>query len=333
MQTNYSLKSYNSFHFNVSSRNFIEINDFKQFQNDIRQGKYQNEKIQILGGGNNVLFTDDFSGTVFHPVNESIEILEKNKDEVLLKVAAGKDWDNFVEYTVGQGFYGLENLSLIPGQVGASPIQNIGAYGVEVKDCIDKVEGFFLDTGETFAFENETCQFAYRNSVFKSKFRDKVFITYVYFRLSFKEKYHLTYGNLKDSVENFGEINLHNVRKAVIDIRNKKLPNPDEIGNAGSFFKNPVVNASELERIKQSYPDVPYFEQEDGSKISAAWLIDTAGWKAYRKGDAGVHKNHALVLVNYGSAKPQEIVSLSERIINDVREKFGVSLEPEVRFV
>lgn len=332
MQTHYPLKERNTFHFNISAETFSEI-DHPETLREIILKNDTNTPILILGGGSNLLFRDNFNGHIIRSTDETIEIISDDGDSVLVRAAAGTDWDKFVEYTVNQNLGGLENLSLIPGTVGASPIQNIGAYGVEVKDYIEYVEGMYLDTGEMFQLEKEACRFGYRDSVFKNELKHKVFISHVVFRLSRKHTYKLDYGKLKEAVETKGEVSLKSIREAVIEIREAKLPDPDKIGNAGSFFKNPVVNETHLQLIQKDYPKAPYYTQEDGYKIPAGWLIDTAGWKGYRKGDAGVHKHQALVLVNYGEAMPSDVLELAEMICRDVQLKFGIELEMEVTIV
>jgi UDP-N-acetylmuramate dehydrogenase len=332
MQTNFPLKDYNTFHFDVKAAWYDTIENPATLKEQILQGDLKTERILILGEGSNVLFRENFSGLILHPVEKSIDIQEENQEDALIKVSAGYNWDEFVEWTVRHGYYGLENLSLIPGQVGAAPIQNIGAYGVEVKDLIESVEGFYLDTGKDFMLPAEACQFDYRDSVFKKELRGKVFISYVYFRLSKKASPEIRYGKITEELAGRAPTP-ELVRDIVMEIRNQKLPDPTKTGNAGSFFKNPVVSKAQFELIRHDYPDVKYYPVDDLVKIPAGWLIEKAGWKAYRVGDAGVHPKQALVLVNYGMAGPDEILKLAEQIREDIQYKFGIELEMEVRII
>lgn len=289
-----------------------------------------------LGGGSNVLFVDDFKGWVLKNEILGKELLSEQDDFVELLVGSGENWHEFVIWSLDQGYCGLENLSLIPGSVGAAPIQNIGAYGVEVKDVITKVEGYDLD-GQFRVFENSACEFGYRESIFKLKLLDRFFITRVGFRLSKTAELNLDYGPIQQELK---KREIHNptskdVSNVVIDIRRSKLPDPKDLGNAGSFFKNPVVAKALFRELLSQYPDIPHYATEDDEeiKIPAGWLIEKAGWKGVQDGQAGVHKNQALVLVNLGQAKGIQICELSKKIQEDVFEKFGVSLVPEVRMV
>lgn len=330
METNFPLKDFNTFHFDVQARWFDTVGKPEELKEKILQSEFSTEKILILGGGSNIVFREDFHGLVLHPTEQSFEVKEESEEEVMLKVSSGYDWDEFVSRTIKQGYYGLENLSLIPGQVGAAPIQNIGAYGVEVRDFIESVEGFYLDTGEDFKLPAESCRFDYRDSVFKGELRGKVFISYVNFRLSKKARPNIAYGSITEMLAGKEPAPLA-VREAVIAIREAKLPDPDKIGNAGSFFKNPIISKAQFELIKSDYPEVKSYPVGDSIKVPAGWLIDRAGWKAHRVGDAGVHPNQALVLVNYGMAGPDDILRLAEQIREDIHYKFGIELELEVR--
>ncbi|MFO7790762.1 MAG: UDP-N-acetylmuramate dehydrogenase [Bacteroidota bacterium] len=333
MQTDFPLKDYNSFHFNVKTRYYDTIDNEETLRDAIINGDLQTENLLILGGGTNILFRENFAGLILHPVEKNINVIEENETDIVLEVSAGYDWDEFVKWTVEKGYHGLENLSLIPGQVGAAPIQNIGAYGVEVKDYTELVKGIYLDTGEDFEIPAEACQFDYRDSIFKHELRGKVYISHVWFRLSKKPAFNVSYGQLAEKLKG-KDITQKAIRDTVIDIREQKLPDPNVIGNAGSFFKNPVVQKAQYDFIKEQYPDVKAYPAGEGLvKISAAWMIDKAGWKAYRVGDAGVHPKQALVLVNYGMASPADIMSLAEQIRKDILFKFGIELEMEVRLV
>lgn len=333
MQERFSLKDNHTFHFDVTSAYYTEIDSTDKLKQIILNKEFKSENIFVLGGGSNVLFQDNFSGHILHPIEKSINVIQKDEEDVLVRVSAGVVWDDFVGWAVERSFYGIENLSLIPGQVGAVPVQNIGAYGVEAKDCIEYVEGLYLDNAEPFTILGKDCEFAYRESIFKKRLKSKIFVSHVVFRLSVQEKFHLDYGALKERVLDIGELTLENIRSAVIEIRNEKLPNTDDMGNAGSFFKNPVINLNHLDKIRKEYPDVKYYEVDGMAKVPAGWLIDKSGWKGYRKGDAGVHEFQALVLVNYGNAIPRDIINLAEVICKDIKEKFDIDLEMEVTIV
>lgn len=288
----------------------------------------------ILGDGSNMLFTGDFSGTILHPVIKGINIEEKHSDHVIISAGAGITWDKLAEWSVNNGYGGLQNLSLIPGTVGASPVQNIGAYGVEVKDSIEKVRAVSINDGSITEFSKNDCMFGYRNSVFKLEEKGKYMITRVYYKLTVGELFNLKYGSLEEEVIKLGSVTLRNIRQAVINIRKSKLPDPEIIGNAGSFFKNPVVTIPAAESLKKRFPGITTFDDESGGiKLAAGWLIDQCGWKGKRIGDAGVHHKQALILVNYGKATGKEIYNLSEEIKISVMEKFGIKLEREVEVI
>jgi UDP-N-acetylmuramate dehydrogenase len=290
----------------------------------------------ILGGGSNILFTSDFHGTILYPELYGIikEKDEPGSENVIVSAGAGVSWDEFVAWTVSHGLGGVENLSLIPGKVGATPVQNIGAYGVEVKDLIEKVKTISTTDGSVRFFNNEECEFGYRNSFFKDRGKGRYLVTRVYYRLTARPVLNLSYESLKEEVNKLGEETLQNVRQGVINIRRSKLPDPEIIGNAGSFFKNPVVQNTEAEVLKKKYHDMPVYKDREGyMKLASGWLIDRCGWKGKRKGDAGVHEKQALVIVNYGNATGREIYSLSEEIKESVFQKFGIALEREVEVI
>jgi UDP-N-acetylmuramate dehydrogenase len=289
----------------------------------------------ILGGGSNILFISDFDGLIIHPNIPGIRLVNEERNHIYIEAGAGEKWDDLVSFTVKYDLGGLENLSNIPGKVGASTIQNIGAYGKEAKEYIHLVEGIDLTNGKEIVFSNEDCRFAYRDSIFKNKLKGNIVVTSVVFKLDKFQEYFLDYGILKDEVEKLGTINLANIRQAVINIRGSKLPDPEKLGNAGSFYKNPVVSKDFAEGLRVQHSPIPVYEtlQPGMVKIAAGWLIDQCGWKGYRDGDAGVHKDQALVLVNYGKATGKEIFQLAEKIKTSVFEKFGVELEPEVNVV
>ena len=329
-----SLKKYNTFGLNIKADHLIT---FKQEENAIRffrTHKDTEENFLILGGGSNLLFLDDFHGTVIHPEMEGVFVEEKKEDYVIISSGSGIVWDKLVEQTVNYGFGGLENLSLIPGLVGATPVQNIGAYGSEVKDTIEKVRTICLQDGSVKEFTNVECRFGYRDSAFKHELKGKYLITRVYYKLTTRPKLSLEYGSLKEEMNKLGASSLINVRNVVISARQCKLPDTKLIGNAGSFFKNPVVSKSVAEDLKKKHHRLPAFEDPYGNiKLTAAWLIEQCGWKGKRKGDAGVSEKQSLVIVNYGNATGREIYDLSEDVRKSVFEEFGITLEREVEVI
>ncbi len=330
----HSLKSLNTFGFDIKANHYFEVSSVESLKNALQWTDEHGVSLTILGGGSNILFTDDFRGVVIKPSIMGIETLREDEEQVMIRVGAGVEWDHLVDYTVGRGWGGLENLSIIPGNVGASPIQNIGAYGVEAKDTIEQVEGIYIDSQQPFLLSNAQCLFGYRDSIFKKELKGKVVITHVTFRLSKNPTLMVQYGNLQEELKQHGEVNISNIRKAVIAIRNAKLPDPKVIGNAGSFFKNPVVDIALANRIKQDYEKVPiHAVSETLSKLPAGWLIEQCGWKGKRVGNVGVHANQALVLVNHGRGTGKEVLSLAKAIQQSVMDKFGIPLEMEVNVV
>ncbi len=331
---NFSLKKYNTFGLNVKADRMITFRYEENAIHFLRQRRESDHEMFVIGGGSNLLFTGDFHGILIHPEMEGITLEERKDDIVIISAGAGVVWDKLVESTVSNGLGGLENLSLIPGSVGAAPVQNIGAYGVEVKDSIERVRAVSLEDGSVREFTNGECRFGYRSSVFKGELKGKYLITKVYFRLSRKPKLSLEYGSLKEEVSRLGSISLGNVRKIVINTRMSKLPDPLICGNAGSFFKNPVISGSFAEELRKKNPGLPVFKDSSGTiKIPAGWLIERCGWKGKRIGDAGVHDKQALVLVNYGKATGKELLDLSEEIKQSVFENFGITLEREVEIL
>ena len=335
IQKDYSLLPHNTFGMDVKASTFIEytsVDELKEFL-----GRYPLEEGHWLhiGGGSNLLFTGDYSGIILHSAIKGYEVLSEDADEVIVRAGAGEVWDDFVAYTVDKGWYGAENLSLIPGEVGASAVQNIGAYGMEAKDLIVQVETVEVATGEERIFANSECGYAYRESVFKHSLKGQYIVTKVSYRLSKTPAYHLDYGNVRTELEKRGcELTLANVRQTIIDIREAKLPDPKIQGNAGSFFMNPIVPRVQFESLLAVYPQMPHYEVDAGRvKIPAAWMIDQCGWKGKRLGNAGVHDKQALVLVNAGGATGKEIIALSQKIQKSVYDKFGVSISPEVNFI
>ncbi len=331
MKRNFSLGNYNSFGVKHKANFFIEIKNKDQINDVINNKKYDNVRKLILGGGSNILFTKDYNGIVFLNKIKGIRKISEDDNNVLLRVGSGENWDDFVEYCVKKKYYGLENLSLIPGSVGAAPIQNIGAYGVEVKNLIENVEGIFLDNGIKKNFNNKSCEFQYRDSIFKGKLKNKFFITSVDFVLSKIKSFNISYRDLKHlDIKN---ISLNSLRNEIIKIRNSKLPDPRDIGNAGSFFKNPLVDRIIIDKIKNEFNDLVYFKDGEKFKIPAAWLIEKCGWKGYKENNIGVSDKHALVIVNYNAKKGKEIKELSKKIIDDVKGKFRIKLIPEVNVI
>jgi UDP-N-acetylmuramate dehydrogenase len=331
---NVSLKGYNTFGLNYLADCIIHLKNEKEAKSVFDGSVSYKEPLIIIGGGSNLLFTGDFKGTIIHPVIKGIRLVKEESSMVIISAGADVKWDDLVEWSVERGFSGLENLSLIPGSVGASAVQNIGAYGVEVKDSILKVKTLAVNNGVTRVFSNSECEFGYRSSVFKKSQKGKYLITRVYFKLNTSQMLNLGYGSLKEEVLKLGGPTLKNVRKAVINIREAKLPDPEIIGNAGSFFKNPVVSNPIAENLRKVYPEVPVYDENNGlKKIAAGWLIEKCGWKGRREGDAGVHEKQALVLVNYGKASGRDIYNLSEIIKKSVFDKFGIELEREVEVI
>ena len=285
------------------------------------------------GGGSNLLFTKDYDGLILHSRIGGIEVTAEDSQAVSLRVGAGVVWDDFVACCVEHGWYGAENLSLIPGEVGASAVQNIGAYGVEVKDLITAVETVNIQ-GYERVYSVEECEYAYRNSIFKRPENKSVFVTYVRFRLSKEERYTLDYGTIRQELAKYPAPTLPIVRKVIIEIRESKLPDPKVTGNAGSFFMNPIVAKEKLEALQRDYPRIPYYELPDGRvKIPAGWMIDQCGWKGKSLGPAAVHDKQALVLVNRGGAKGSDIIALSDAVRASVRDKFGIDIHPEVNVI
>ncbi len=331
---NISLKKYNSFGLDYKAKHMVNVRTEKEAAALFTGTNHLKRPLLIMGGGSNLLFTDDYNGTIIIPALKGIKLVEESKEFSIVSAGAGVLWDTLVEWTVMKGYGGLENLSLIPGLVGAVPIQNIGAYGVEAREAIDKVRTISTHDGSIRIFANEECRFGYRSSIFKNSEKGNYLVTRVFFKLKINPVPDLSYGTLKDEVMKLGEPSLKNLRQAVINIRRSKLPDPAVIGNAGSFFKNPVVENQKAEDLKKKYPGLPCYNDNQGSvKISAGWMIDQCGWKGKRIGDAGVHEKQALVLVNHGKAAGKDIFDLSEKIKISVFEKFGVSLEPEVEII
>ena len=328
----HSLLPYNTFGIDVSASRFLEYASVAELKEYIAQGAVTTPFLHI-GGGSNLLFTKDYDGLILHSRIGGIEVTAEDSQTVSLRVGAGVVWDDFVACCVEHGWYGAENLSLIPGEVGASAVQNIGAYGVEVKDLITAVETVNIQ-GYGRVYSVEECEYAYRSSIFKRPENKSVFVTYVRFRLSKEERYTLDYGTIRQELAKYPAPTLPIVRKVIIEIRESKLPDPKVIGNAGSFFMNPIVAKEKLEALQRDYPRIPYYELPDGRvKIPAGWMIDQCGWKGKSLGPAAVHDKQALVLVNRGGAKGSDIVALSDAVRASVRDKFGIDIHPEVNVI
>lgn len=335
IQENYSLLPHNTFGMDVKASMFVEYTSVIELIGLLGFIRLLDEKWLHIGGGSNLLFTDDYDGAILHSAIKGYEKVYEDESEVIVRVGAGEVWDDFVAYTVAQGWYGAENLSLIPGEVGASAVQNIGAYGVEAKDLIVNVETVEMATLQERTFANSECGYAYRESVFKKELARQYVVTHVSYRLSKSPVFHLEYGNVKAELEKNGRtLTLENVRRTIIEIRESKLPDPKVQGNAGSFFMNPIVPRTQYEALMKEYPDMPHYVVDAESvKIPAAWMIDRCGWKGRKMGRAGVHDKQPLVLVNTGGATGHEVIALSQEIQKSVADKFGISISPEVNFI
>jgi UDP-N-acetylmuramate dehydrogenase len=330
---NISVLQYNTFGIDVKAKYFSEFTTEKELISLLETPEVKSNEQLVLGGGSNVLLTKNFNGIVLKNNIKGVEIVKEEEDLVYVKSGAGENWHEFVLYCINKNFGGVENLSLIPGSVGASPMQNIGAYGVEIKDVFYSLEAINKKTFKKEVFLDKDCEFGYRESVFKRKFKNKYIITSVTYKLTKNPIFNVSYGAIKQELDSLGinEMSVKAISQAVINIRERKLPNPKEIGNAGSFFKNPVVNSRVFSKLKIQFPNIANYPLEDGSvKLAAGWLIDSLGWKGKTFGNYGVHKNQALVLVNYGGANGNEIYNLSSKILKDVNAKFGIELEREV---
>jgi UDP-N-acetylmuramate dehydrogenase len=340
IQENISLKKYNTFGIDATARYFStftntdELNELIGF-NEPSTINHQLTTM-ILGGGSNILLTKNFDGLVLKNEILGIEKLKEDEEHVYVKAGAGVNWHQLVVHCINNNWAGMENLSLIPGNTGASPMQNIGAYGVEIKDFFYDLEAFHLEEKKIVVFNLQDCEFGYRESVFKRKFKNQFVIISVTYRLSKQPVFNTSYGAIEQELETMGvkELSIQAISQAVINIRSSKLPDPAVIGNAGSFFKNPEIASNEFAILKDNFPTIVGYKLPNGNvKLAAGWLIEQCGWKGYRNGDAGCHAKQALVLVNYGNANGAEIYSLSTSIINSVQEKFGVVLEREVNII
>jgi len=329
---NYSLKNHNTFGIAAKAKYFASFSSEDELIELLKNNICKTEPLFILGGGSNILLTQDFDGLVLANNIKGIEIITEDAESASITAGAGEIWHDFVLWSIQQNLSGIENLALIPGLVGASPMQNIGAYGVEVKDVITKVNYIEIESGNKKSFTNSECNFDYRNSIFKDELKGKVVITQVVCKLSKTPLNNTKYGAITDELKRLNkEPSPESIAQAVINIRSRKLPDPKVLGNSGSFFKNPIIETIQFERLKKDFSEmVGYRISETQTKIAAGWLIDNAGLKGYRKADAGVHKNQALVLVNYGNASGREIINLAKEIQEVVKEKYGIQIEPEV---
>lgn len=333
--SNYQLKNHHTFGTEATAKYYFEFTETEDLAGFLATNKdWTNWQILILGEGSNLLFVNDFQGLIISPNIPGIKIVHEDRNNIWLEVGAGVVWDDLVEFAVFNRWGGIENLSLIPGKVGAAAVQNIGAYGMEIKNQIESVTGFDLESQTEYTLDVADCLYAYRDSIFKNQLNDRFIITSVNIKLDKFPEFILNYGDLQLETEKLGAINLRNIRKAVIGIRESKLPDPKIYGNAGSFFKNPIVESILAEQLLAIYPNMSHYPAPEGhTKLAAGWLIDQCGWKGFRRGDAGVHEKQALVLVNYGNATGREIYELSEEIKQSVQEKFGIELEREVNVI
>ncbi len=333
---NYPLKDKNTFRIDVKAKWFAEVHSENEVKEFLCLIEFKSSVKLILGSGSNILFTGDFPGIVIKNSIPGIKIIEENESTALVEAGAGVIWDELVHYCVGQNLGGIENLSLIPGTVGAAPIQNIGAYGQELKDVFETAEGFFIEDGGFRKFSKTECGFGYRDSIFKNELKGKFIITKIILRLSKTPVLNFEYGTVKSELEklNLKEISVKDVSDAVCRIRKSKLPNPEEIGNAGSFFKNPEITELKFESLKKDYPDMIGYKLGSGNvKAAAGWLIEKCGWKGKRIGNTGAHAKQSLVLVNYGNAAGKEILNLADHIKESVHKKFGIELKEEVNII
>ena len=331
---NFSLKNYNTFNLDVKTKFFVQIKSHRGMLELLQSNIFKSQQSLIIGEGSNILFRNNFKGLIIHPDLKGINIIEETGDKVFIEVGAGEKWDDFVVWCIRNGYPGIENLSLIPGAVGSVPVQNIGAYGVEVKDVIHAVNGFQTKKPSRLSIPGKDCEFGYRTSIFKKSLKGSFIVDSVIFKFKKHAKPVLNFRGLKEHFRDPDNAKPEEIRNKVIEIRQNKLPDPAILGNAGSFFKNPVVPEKTATTLIQEFPDIPHFPDKNNHvKFSAAWLIEQCGWKGKRTGDAGVYPKHALILVNYGKASGQEIYELSERIKESVFNRFALLMEREVKVV
>ena len=336
IKNNIPLKELNTFGVKASAKYFCEIDSAGDLTLLFDRKEFQKNTILILGSGSNLLFTNDFNGIVIKNNIKGFEVIEDNENEVFVRIGAGEIWHDTVLQAIANDWGGIENLSLIPGTVGAAPMQNIGAYGVEIKQVFEQLEAFHLESGELHTYDKEACQFGYRESIFKNKVKGQYIITAITLRLTKKHVYNTSYGAIIDTISEMGieELSIKAISDAVIQIRQSKLPDPAVVGNAGSFFKNPTVDKIDYEGLRAEFLNIPGYELPDNKvKVPAGWLIEQCDWKGKRIGNIGVHDKQALVIVNYGEGSGMEIKNLSEQIQKSVSDKFGIELTPEVNFI
>lgn len=330
---NYPLDTLNTFGIRANARFYAEVETEEECRTLLQSGEARQYPLVVLGGGSNVVFTGDLDALVVHPGMRGIRLLEQQENEVIIEAMAGENWHEFVRHCLQSGWYGLENLSLIPGTVGAAPIQNIGAYGVELTDVFHSLTAMSLEAGEICEFSHQDCRFAYRDSIFKQEARDRYLITRVRFRLSLKPALRMNYGDIRQELTASGiaEPTPLQLSDAIIAIRRRKLPDPAVLGNAGSFFKNPVITVEQFEQLKKSFPALVAYPHGEGVKLAAGWLIDQTGWKGRSLGPVGAYEKQALVLVNLGGARGADVLATARAIQADVSARFGVDLEMEPR--
>jgi UDP-N-acetylmuramate dehydrogenase len=337
IEQNVNLVDFNTFHTQAIANYFSRFDDIIKLNSLLNLANERKIKNAfILGGGSNILLTKDYDGIILKNEIKGIEVVNEDEDHIYIKAGAGENWHGFVMHCVQHNYAGVENLSLIPGNIGASPMQNIGAYGVEIKDVFYELEAFHKQEKVIEKFSLKDCDFGYRESVFKNKYKDQFVIASVTYRLNKRPSFNTSYGAINQELERMGvkELSIQAISQAVINIRTSKLPDPKEVGNAGSFFKNPVISNEQYLELKKAFPNIVAFPSgNDHTKLAAGWLIEQCGWKGYRKGDVGCYPKQALVLVNYGSASGKEIFGLSEDIIQSVKKTFGVDLEREVNII
>lgn len=334
VQRNIELQPYNTFGISAIASHFIEITNTQELEQLAQQPEWELPKL-ILGGGSNILLTKNVEGLVIKLATKGIELIGETDESVFLNVQAGENWHQFVLYSIENNWAGIENLSLIPGCVGASPMQNIGAYGVEINQVVTEVRAFHINKKEFHTFSKEECEFGYRTSIFKTKEKGNYIITDVTFELRKEPILNISYGAISSTLaeKKIEQPSIQDVSAAVIEIRQSKLPDPKEIGNSGSFFKNPIVERKELDRLQKDYPSIPFYEVGERVKIPAGWLIEQCGWKGKKVGNTGTYKNQALILVNHGGATGKEVYDHALRIKASVFEQFQIEIEPEVNLI
>lgn len=331
---NASLQNLNTFRARARARFLVEVKDARDINDFIGSVTNFDHPKMVLGGGSNILFTKDYDGCIVRPMIKGIKKISEDRSTIKIRAGAGENWDSLVQYCVENGYGGIENMSWIPGTVGAAPVQNIGAYGMEVGSVIDTVDAIDLESGKRMHYSNRQCKFSYRNSIFKTTLKGRVIITHVTFILHKNPQLAVGYKDLEIELSKYEEVNLKVIRTAIIAIRQRKLPDPELLANAGSFFKNPEVSTKTIESLRDRYSEMPHFESKKGMyKVPAAWLIEQCGWKGRREGNIGTFEKQPLVIVNYGSASGSEILAFSEKVRQAVKEKFGILLETEVNIL